>query len=192
MSVRAEASPAEAVLEHVRGDVIVPLANGEPATLLDVIEAHAGDLPAVRVHQMHALRDRPYLHGVRPTMRHVSYFLSHVTRPCFHAGTVDLVPSNFSEMRDVLGSATHDPLVLAAASPPDRHGYFSLDVSADYTSSLIGRARIFLEANTQMPRTFGRNQIHISQVVGWSEADYPLLTLPPAHVSEADRHIGAL
>jgi acyl-CoA hydrolase len=184
--------PPEDVLAHVHGDVIVPLGNGEPVTLLDVLEAHAADLGEVRVHQMHALHDRPYLHGAHPTMRHVSYFLSHVTRPCFHAGTVDLVPSNFSEMRDVLGSATHDPLVLAAASPPDRHGYFSLGVSADYTSSLIGRARIFLEANAQMPRTFGRNQIHISQVVGWSEADYPLLTLPPAAMSAADRRIGEL
>ena len=95
-------------------------------------------------------------------------------------------------MRDVLRLTTRDPLVIAAASPPDRHGYFSLGVSADYVASMIGRARIFLEANARMPRTFGRNQIHISQVVGWSEADYPLLELPPAHVSEADRHIGAL
>jgi acyl-CoA hydrolase len=43
-----------------------------------------------------------------------------------------------------------------------------------------------------MPRTFGRNQIHISQVVGWSQADYPLLTLPPAAMSVADRRIGEL
>ena len=61
--------------------------------------------------------------------------------------------------------------MLAAASPPDRHGYFSLGVNADYVASFIGRARFFLEANAQMPRTFGRNQIHVSQVVGWIEAD---------------------
>ncbi len=187
-----DASPAEDVLAHVRGDVIVPLANGEPVTLLDVIEAHAAELPAVRIHQMHALHDRPYLHGAHPNVRHVSYFLSHVTRPCFRAGTIDLVPSNFSEMRDVLVSHTADPLVLASASPPDRHGYFSLGVSADYVSSMIGRARIFLEANAQMPRTFGRNQVHISQVVGWSLADYPLIELAPAPMSDADRRIGAL
>lgn len=80
-------------------------------------------------------------------LRHVSYFLSHVTRPCFQAGTLDLVPNNFSEMRAILQGATTDPLVLAAASPPDRHGYFSLGVSADYVASFIGRARFLLEAN---------------------------------------------
>ncbi len=172
--------------------MIVPLGNGEPVTLLDAIEAHAAELGEVRVHQMHALHDRPYLHGAHPSLRHVSYFLSHVTRPCFHAGTIDLVPNNFSEMRDVLTRATRDPLVIAGASPPDRHGYFSLGVSADYVSSMIGRARIFLEANARMPRTFGRNQIHISQVVGWSRADYPLIEVPPVAMSEEDRRIGAL
>ena len=142
---------------------------------------------------MHALHDRPYLHGAfGDRLRHVSYFLSHVTRPCFRAGTVDLVPNNFSEMRDdPAGSARTDPLVLAAASPPDRHGYFSLGLNADYVASFIGRARFFLEANAQMPRTFGRNQIHVSQVVGWTEADYPLVEVPPAMPSDIDDRIAA-
>ena len=82
---------------------------------------------------MHAVHDRPYLHGAfGDRLRHVSYFLSHVTRPCFRAGTIDLVPNNFSEMRAILADRTADPLVLAAAAPPDRHGYFSLGVNADY------------------------------------------------------------
>ncbi len=52
---------------------------------------------------------------------------------------------------------------IAASSPIDRHGYFSLGVSADYTASFIGKARFFLEANSQMPRTFGRNQLHVTR-----------------------------
>ena len=187
-------SAAESVLEHIGpgADLIVPLANGEPVSLLDAIEQHASTLTGVRVHQMHALHDRPYLHGAfGDRLRHVSYFLSHVTRPCFRAGTVDLVPNNFSEMRDILRLATTDPLVLAAASPPDRHGYFSLGLNADYVSSFIGRARFFLEANSQMPRTFGRNQVHVSQVVGWTEVDSPLVEAPPVVPTPADQTIAA-
>ena len=185
---------AEAVLEHIHpgADIILPLANGEPSTLLDAIEANVGDLEGVKVHQMHALHDRPYLHGVfGDRLRHVSYFLSDVTRPAFRAGTADLVPNNFSEMRDILRERTTDPLVLAAASPPDRHGYFSLGLNADYVASFIGRARFFLEANAQMPRTFGRNQVHVSQVVGWTEADYPLVEVPPPSPSDIDDRIAA-
>jgi acyl-CoA hydrolase len=180
------------VVRHLApgSDVIVPLANGEPVTLLDAIERHAADLAGVRVHQMHALHDRAYLAGAfGDRLRHVSYFLSHVTRPHFHAGTIDLVPNNFSEMRDLLRAATTDPLVLATASPPDRHGYFSLGLNADYVASFIGRARFFLEANRRVPRTFGRNQVHVSQVVGWSEADYPLVEIAPAVPTEADATI---
>ena len=187
-------SSTASVLEHISDgtDIIVPLANGEPVTLIDAIERQADQLCGVRVHQMHALHDRPYLHGAYgDRLHHVSYFLSHVTRPCYRAGTVDLVPNNFSEMRTILQGATKDPLVIAAASPPDRHGYFSLGLNADYVSSFVGRARFFLEANRQMPRTFGRNQVHVSQVVGWSEADYPLIEVTPPDVTDADRRIAA-
>jgi len=183
---------AESVVEHIgeRADIILPLANGEPVELMDAIEANAHRWSHVRVHQMHALHDRPYLHGtLGDSLQHVSYFLSKVTRPCFAAGTVDLVPNNFSEMRAILRDATVDPLVIAAASVPDRHGYFSLGLNADYVASFIGRARFFLEANRQMPRTFGRNQVHISQVVGWSEADYPLVELESPDVTEIDQRI---
>jgi acyl-CoA hydrolase len=188
------ATTADAVLDHIgRGaDLILPLANGEPVTLMDAIEEHAEELEDVRVHQMHALHDRPYLHGAFPgRLQHRSYFLSHVTRGPFHAGTIDLVPNNFSEMRDILKARTTDPLVLAAASLPDRHGYFSLGLNADYVASFIGRAPFFLEANAQMPRTFGRNQIHVSQVLGWVEVDRPLVELPPATRTPIDDRIAA-
>ncbi len=194
MSPRIDATTANAVLEHigVGADLIVPLANGEPVTVLDAVEAAAGELERVRVHQMHCLRDRPYLHGsFGDRLRHVSYFLSEITRPCFRAGTIDLVPNNFSEMRAILNARTTDPLIVAAASPPDRHGYFSLGLNADYVASFIGRARFFLEANPQMPRTFGRNQVHISQVVGWCEADYPLVEVIPAPSVKLDDRIAA-
>ena len=63
----AGAVPAEAVLDHVDdgADVIVPLANGEPVSVIDALEAGAaaGRFRGVRVHQMHALYDRPYLYG---------------------------------------------------------------------------------------------------------------------------------
>jgi acyl-CoA hydrolase len=185
------AAGPEAVLEHIGpgADLIVPLANGEPRTVLDAV-AGAANLDGVRVHQMHCLHDRPYLHGEGAGgLRHVAYFLSHVTRPRFHEGHVDFVPNNFSEMRDILRRVTHDPLVLAAASPPDRYGYFSLGTNADYVSSFIGRARFFVESNARMPRTFGRNTIHVSQLVGWVEADYPLVEVPPAQPGEVDRAI---
>ena len=113
----------------------------------------ARGIDGVVVHQMHALHDRPYLAGAYgDRLSHVSYFLSHVTRPHFMAGTIGLVPAHFSEVYQLMRMRADDPIVIAAASPPDRHGYFSLGVSADYTASFIGRARFFLEVTEAMPQ----------------------------------------
>lgn len=186
------AQSPEAVLDHIPpgADVIVPLANGEPVTVLDAIEANADQLEGVRIRQMHALRDRPYLHGAfGDRLRHVSYFLSQVTRPAYWDGTVDVVPNHFSEVPWLLRTTTKCSLAIVAASPPDRHGYFSLGTNADYVARLIGEVPFFVEANPRMPRTNGENLIHISNVVGWCEADYPLIEVPPPVPSEQDRAI---
>jgi acyl-CoA hydrolase len=182
----------EAVLDHIGpgADLILPLANGEPVGLLDVLERDNERLDGVRVHQMHALHERPYLHGAfGDRLRHVSYFLSGATRSAFWAGDCDLVPNHFSEMPQLLQASTARPLVLAAASPPDAHGYFSLGTNADYVAALIGKVPFFLEVNHRMPRTFGLNQIHASQLLGWSESDRPLVEVPQAEPDERDRAI---
>lgn len=184
--------------------IIVPLANGEPTAVLDAIEdAVAADIAAgtdkftgLRVHQMHALHDRRYLRAeFGHRLRHISYFLSHVTRPHFRNGTIGLVPAHFSEVYQMMQHRaawqTGEPLVIAAASPPDRHGYFSLGVSADYVASFIGRAPFFLEVTEHMPRTFGRNQIHTSQVAGWCQTDRPLIEVPPVAGDDVDHAIAS-
>jgi acyl-CoA hydrolase len=43
-----------------------------------------------------------------------------------------------------------------------------------------------------MPRTSGRNQIHLSRVAGWIEADYPLVSPAPTAITDTDRAIAAL
>src|SRR5688500_11925930 len=143
--------------------IIVPIVNGEPVSLISAIDERGDRVQGLTVHQMHALHDHPYLHAVHgDRLRHMSYFLSHITRPAFRAGTVDFVPANFSEIPLVLSRLKQPKVVLAATSLPDRHGYVSLGTSADYVSPFIGQVPFFIEANAQMPRTFGRNQLHIS------------------------------
>jgi len=180
------------VLDHVGpgADVIVPMANGEPVGLLDVLEAHHTSLDGVRVHQMHALHPRPSIRGeCGDHLRHVSYFLSAVTRPAYWAGACDLVPNHFSELPHLLRTATRCSIVLAAASPPDRHGYFSLGTNAEYVAALIGEVPFFVEVNHRMPRTQGLNQVHASQLLGWCERDAPLVEVPPAAGDERDQAI---
>jgi acyl-CoA hydrolase len=185
----------EDVLLHVppHADIVVPLANGEPEAVLDALEAHAGDLDHVRVHQMHARRERAYIRGeLGDHLRHVSYFLSEATRRSYWRGTVDLVPNHFSEVPRLLTTETRCSLVIARCSPPDKHGYVSLGTNADYTASLIGRVPFFCEIDPQMPRTFGDNELHMSQLVGVCEHDAALDELPAVAPNDADRAIASL
>jgi acyl-CoA hydrolase len=177
----------------VGADIVVPIANGEPLALIDELEAQAHRLTKVRVHQMHALRDRPYLHGVhRGHLEHVAWFLSHVTRPAYWNGGCQYAPANFSEVPQFL-LAKKPAVVLAEASPPDRLGYFSLGVCADYVAAMIGRVPFVLQVNERMPRTNGTNRLHRSEVAGWCQADHELVELdPPSELSAEDHAIAAL
>ena len=181
----------EAVLGHIDegDDVIVGMFNSEPLTVLDALEANPERLSDVRIHQMFPYRERRYMHGVFPGLRHVSWFLSPANREAFHKDTCDLVPNNFSEVPALMQRTTGCSLMLAAVAPPDRHGYFSLGTHADYAAALIGEVPFFVEVNHRMPRTYGENQVHVRQVVGWCEADYPLSELPARTPRGADREI---
>jgi acyl-CoA hydrolase len=187
-------SSPEAVLSWIKGDadVIVAAANGEPKRVLDALEAHAGRLQGVRLHQMLALRSRAYIDGAYPGLRHVSWFLSPRTRDAFHRGECDLVPNAFSDVPRLMRQSLEPALVLAAVSAPDRHGYFSLGPDAEYAAAMIGRVPFFVEVNAQMPRTFGGNQLHVSDVVGLCQSDYPLIELPAVPVTDRDRRIAQL
>ena len=182
----------EDVLAHVDtgADLIVPMACGEPVTLLDTLEEHQHELDGVRIHQMDAARERAYIRGEFGNhLRHVDYYLGPASRQAYWDGGCDLVPNNFSEMPALLREATKCSLVLAMASPPDPHGYFSLGTNADYTASFIGEVPFFLEVNEQMPHTYGSNQIHISQIVGWIRADHDLPELKIPEPDERDHQI---
>jgi hypothetical protein len=86
--------------------VIVGMTNGEPIGVIDALEANHTQLDGVRLHQMHSEHPRPSTNGeYGGHLRHVSYFLSHVTRPAYWAGHCDLVPNHFSELPHLLRTA---------------------------------------------------------------------------------------
>ena len=179
-------------LMHPGTDLIIPIANGEPHLLLDLLEANYEQLDRVTVHQMLALRDRAYIRGeMKGHLAHTSYFLSGATRKAFRSGAVDLIPNVFNEVPRLLRNTLKHPVVIAVASPPDEHGYFSLGTQADYVSEFIGKIPFILEVNRHMPRTFGKNQVHMSQIEGYVENDILLTEEKCPVISEKDKKIAS-
>ncbi|HNM86020.1 MAG TPA: acetyl-CoA hydrolase/transferase C-terminal domain-containing protein [Mycobacterium sp.] len=185
--------PAEDVLSFIDpgADLIVPLALGEPPTLLDIIEAHATELTDVRIHQMDTLVRRRYIDGqFGAHLRHVDYYLGPGARQAYWDGGCDLVPNHFSEM-PLLLRRLEPSLVLARAAGPDPHGYFSLGTNADYTATFIGQVPFFLEVTPDFPFTYGENLIHHSQLAGWTHSDVQFPETERRSPSPVDEAIAA-
>jgi acyl-CoA hydrolase len=119
-------------------------------------------------------------------LTHVSYFLSGATRKTYQEAKMELVPNNFHEVPNMLSKVTNMSMILSVASPVDEHGYFSLGTQADYVAEFIGKVPFILEVNRNMPRTFGHNQIHISQIAGYIEHDGPLAEEVVPEIGEKD------
>lgn len=173
-----------------RADLIVPIANGEPHRLLDILESRHQELHDVKIHQLLALKERDYMYGkMKGHLSHISYFLSDATRKAYHEGHVELVPNVLHEVPRMFKEHLKRPMILTVASPMDAHGYFSLGTQADYVAEFIGHVPFVLEVNQHMPRTFGENQIHFSQIAGFIENHQPLTEMSAPPISEKDRKI---
>ena len=78
-------------------------------------------------------------------------------------------------------------------SPMDQHGFVSMGISPDYAYGMIRHnpgCLIIAEVNKHMPRTFGNNHFHITELAAVVENDLPLVQLPDIPVSEKDKTIG--
>lgn len=156
--------------------------NGGPGFPCDVVEAvtrRATDLDGVRI----GLPMRRASRQLDPDFMdsqyaghifHVSDFsFDPVIRQAINEGRASYRPNIPTETARFYPEDI-DVLVLAA-SPMDRHGYFSLGAFGGWGIDFVPRAsHIVLEVNEHQPRIHGNCWLHVSQVDTVVEADYPL------------------
>lgn len=175
-------------IEH-GDDIIVPVTPGEPPALLNALSNYT-NLNENRIYRM--LPFVPTFNMEKERIKQVSLFLSGQDRKAFHQGTVDLLPSHFSDIPSTLLQATNNRVIMATVSLMDENGFFSLGTSQSYVGPLIDKAKtIILEVNENMPRTFGEgNFIHISQVTALIENHVNMPEMPNPTLNEKDYKIG--
>ena len=101
------------------------------------------------------------------------------------------MPCHYSEEIALWDLRGGPDVVYAVATPMGRHCYFSFGLVASENVELVRRAkRVFLEVNRNMPRVFGSNIIHISQVTALCECDTPIPALIPPQVTDKGLTIG--
>lgn len=169
-------------------DIIVPILPGDPPALLDALERR-NDLSNNRLFQM--LSSRPFMKKKPEELRVVSMFLGGGDRKGFGTGEVDLLPNHFSDTPKLIEEITSERVLMLTVSPMDESGFFSMGTNCDYPGALLQSAKtIILEVNEHMPRTFGLNQIHISEVTHIIENSVALPELALPVITEKDRIIG--
>ncbi|MFH0957728.1 MAG: acetyl-CoA hydrolase/transferase C-terminal domain-containing protein [Pseudomonadota bacterium] len=111
------------------------------------------------------------------------------------AGTpsvIDFMPCYLWQLPRILSDFNQMDAFLITVSPMDKHGYFSLGTSCDFASTVARNCgTLLVEVNENMPRVFGENLIHVSDVDSIVENHAPLLELEERPLTQKDILIGS-
>lgn len=178
--VRAMA-PAEAVAQIASGQrVFIGSGAAEPVSLVEAMTARSSELRDVNVLHIFTMGCAPYVERqYEDSFRHTAFFIGPNVRQAVQEGRADFVPVFLSEVPGLFRSHYSLDWALVQVSPPDRHGFCSVGVSADVVISAVRAARkVVAEINPCMPRTLGDTIVHVGELDAIVEVDRPLPELP--------------
>jgi itaconate CoA-transferase len=177
--------------------IIQPLGPGEPPGLL------AGIAEAARKGRFTSLTMRALLPFVatkatvlQPDLKDVihweSLFVGGADREAVKEGRAVFTPNYFHQVPRLVSEFIPVDVCIATVSPMDKHGYMSLGVSVDYTSTAARVAKkLIVEVNEHMPRVHGRSFLHVSEVDLIVENHTRLAVLPTPAPRPEDEAIGS-
>ncbi|MGE5396285.1 MAG: acetyl-CoA hydrolase/transferase family protein [Chitinophagales bacterium] len=191
------ASAEDAARLIQEGDLIVaPLSNGQPRAFMNAV---AKRLQADEVSNLAYVSgvDVHWLDIYNPELSSKiaveTGFLGPATRYGVQQGYFSYSPCRLGETVDMVSKCRSADVMCMVVSPMDKHGFFSTGCNVDWgwESAKVANPRgIIVEVNENMPRTFGSNHLHISEVSAVVENNAPLLELPEIPVTEEDKMIG--
>lgn len=171
--------------------VAVPVAVGQPMVLINALARRKEELTRVELFtvvdvyptdMMNMSREDPFL---------LDYSYCVVQRAGVQEGRFVYTPGRLSEVPRFPEYNRHYQVVMLQVAPMDKNGHFSMGLSCDYIMPLSRHAqKIIVQVNENMPRTFGRNFLHINEIDAIVEATHPLTALPDIPPNENQTIIG--
>ena len=190
-------SPEDAAKLIPDGSSIVqPLIAGEPPAILGAIadRARSGGVSNLTMRALlpfSATKATVLDPELKDVIRWDSLFVGGADRDAVAEGRAAFTPNFFHQVPRLLSEFIPVDVCIATVSPMDKHGYMSLGVSVDYTSTAARVAELLiLEVNEHMPRVHGRSFIHITEASAIVENDNPLPELPTPALRSEDEAIG--
>lgn len=189
-------SADEAALKIKDNDYIVyGHGCGEPILMAEAILKREKELNNVRFY--HGIGMGPGLYckpGVDPAhIKHVTVFAGKETRKAVQEGRADCISMHFSDMPiNMRNGITPVTVSILHLAPPDKFGYCSMGINCDYERAALETAKLVIaEINPNMPRTFGDNLVHVSEIDYFVMSDRPIWTMAKPTIGETEKKIGA-
>ncbi|MGM0452832.1 MAG: GNAT family N-acetyltransferase [Thermodesulfobacteriota bacterium] len=153
-------SPEKALKKIEPGmSIFVGTGTAEPRTLVKhMMNSDADNLQDLELFQLLSFGEAISLQTLQSSkFRLKTFFSGWVAKESISAGRVDLIPSRFSRLTQLIASQRIPfDVAFVQITPPNRLGYCSLGVSADVTHMALGQADFVIgEVNPDMPVTTG-------------------------------------
>ena len=174
-------TPEQAVTLIGEGDMLVHgVGMAEPPALLRAVAAHlrAGDLKRIKVFSALPLKhvcETLLAVDMVDCVDAYTQFVSAGQRGLVSAGLASFVPNHLHQVPRFLTEHIGVDVCATVVSPMDKHGYFSLGTTNDFTSTAARAARtLIVEVNNFMPRVFGDACLHVSEIDAIVENTEPI------------------
>lgn len=177
-------SPAK-VLAKIEPGMSIFLGTGvaEPRTLVKhLLSAQLANLSDLELIQIISLGDVVSLNTDqhKQKFRLKTFFSGWLASEAITAGSVDMIPCQFSNIPRLVASGTIKvDAAFVQISPPDSAGFSSLGVAVDIAKQAMGKASLVVgEINENVPRTMGDTFVHVNDFHYLIKATEPLIYFP--------------
>lgn len=171
--------------------VAVPVAVGQPPVLINALARRKNEFTRVELFTVVDVYPTEMMKMGRedPFLLDYSYCL--VQRAGVQEGRYVYTPGRLGEVPRFPEYDRHYQAVMLQVAPMDKNGHFSMGLSCDYIKPFSKLAeKVIVQVNEKMPRTFGQNFLHISEIDAIVEATHPLPALPDAPPNANQNLIG--
>jgi len=158
----------EKVLAKIQPGMCIFLGTGaaEPRTLVKhLMASHADNLQDLELFQLLSFGDVISIKELQnQKYRLKTFFSGWVAKEAITAGRVDLIPSRFSRLTDLIAHRRIPfDVAFIQIAPPNKLGYCSLGVAVDVAQQVMNQASFVVgEINQDIPQTLGNTFVPVN------------------------------